>query len=296
MQVEYLKLHIEDLTGISLDVITVGLAALVLILINNMIVNGVKMKKLKKLSLENEMKKEAEQIEKKVREDRSLDDIKVSDEMEKELFNKIQDYEYDKRHKKVIRKKKKSKLVIGALAAVLILVCGSVMTSVGSKSYWKVLWERENGDENSNIINVEDMETKETDDEFEVDKKITKTLGISRVRMEYKPDGMILKKYVVDEEQRRAILFYQYENEIIRYAMYMNSKDSSLGQKTVDKLLNEYVVLNGEKEITVKEYEVKDMESRRYVAEFEYKGVQYQLKGVIKKDELDKIIEKLFFV
>lgn len=49
--------------------------------------------------------------------------------------------------------------------------------------------------------------------------------------MEYKPDGMILKKYVVDEEQRRAILFYQYENEIIRYAMYMNSKDSSLGQK-----------------------------------------------------------------
>ena len=165
-----------------------------------------KMKKLKKLSLENEMKKEAEQIEKKVRADRSLDDITVADEMEKELFNKIQDYEYDKMHKKVVRKKKKSKLVIGALAAVLILVCGSVMTSVGSKSYWKVLWERENGDENSNIINVEDMETKETDDEFEVDKKITKTLGISRVRMEYKPDGMILKKYVVDEEQRRAIL------------------------------------------------------------------------------------------
>lgn len=64
-----------------------------------------KMKKLKKLSLENEMKKEAEQIEKKVREDRSLDDITVSDEMEKELFNKIQDYEYDKRHKKVVRKK-----------------------------------------------------------------------------------------------------------------------------------------------------------------------------------------------
>ncbi|MFQ9787389.1 MAG: hypothetical protein ACLRYF_12445 [Mediterraneibacter faecis] len=29
----------------------------------------------------------------------------MSDEMEKELFNKIQDYEYDKRHKKVVRKK-----------------------------------------------------------------------------------------------------------------------------------------------------------------------------------------------
>ena len=69
-----------------------------------------KMKKLKKLSLENEMKKEAEQIEKKVREDRSLDDIKVSDEMEKELFNKIQDYEYDKRHKKLSAKRRKASL------------------------------------------------------------------------------------------------------------------------------------------------------------------------------------------
>ena len=257
-----------------------------------------KMKKLKKLSLENEMKKEAEQIEKKVREDKSLDDITVSDEMEKELFNKIQDYEYDKRHKKVIRKKKKSKLVIGALAAVLILVCGSVMTSVGSKSYWKTLWNDSNGDEQNNGIDVENMESIETEDidEMKVDKKITKTLGISRVRMKYKPDGMILKKYVVDEEQRRAILFYQYENEIIRYAMYMNSKDSSLGQKAVDKLLNEYVVINGEKEITVKEYEIKNTNDRRYIAEFEYKGIQYQLKGVIKKEEFDKILKNLFFM
>lgn len=256
------------------------------------------MKKLKKLSLENEMKKEAEQIEKKVREDKSLDDITVSDEMEKELFNKIQDYEYDKRHKKVVRKKKKSKLVIGALAAVLILVCGSVMTSVGSKSYWKVLWERENGDENSNIINVEDMETKETEDidESAVYKEIAKVMGNYLVRLEYKPKGMALKRYTVDEDQRRATLFYKYENEIIRYTMYMNSKDSSLGQKAIDKLLDEYIVMNGEKEINVKEYEIKDQKGKRYIAEFEDKGIQYQLKGVMEKEELEKILKNLFFV
>ena len=45
---DYLKLHIEDLTGISLDVITAGLAALVLIMIIIMIINGVKMRDLKK--------------------------------------------------------------------------------------------------------------------------------------------------------------------------------------------------------------------------------------------------------
>lgn len=257
-----------------------------------------KMKKLKKLSLENEMKKEAEQIEKKVREDKSLDDITVSDEMEKELFNKIQDYEYDKRHKKVVRKKKKSKLVIGALAAVLILVCGSVMTSVGSKSYWKVLWERDNGDENSNIINVEDMETKESEDidELEVDKEITKVMGASLVKMQYKPEDMILKKYSVDREQRRAILFYQYGEQVIRYTMYTNSKDSSLGQKTVDNLTNVYEIENKGQKIQVEEYEVKNTKEKRYIAEFEYKDVQYQLKGIMEKDEFEKILKNLFFV
>lgn len=256
-----------------------------------------KMKKLKKLSLENEMKKEAEQIEKKVREDRSLDDITVSDEMEKELFNKIQDYEYDKRHKKVVRKKKKSKLVIGALAAVLILVCGSVMTSVGSKSYWKTLWNDSNGDEQNNGIDVENMESIETEDidESAVYKEIAKVMGNYLVRLEYKPKGMLLKRYTVDGDQRRVTFFYKYENEIIRYAMYMNSKDSSLGQKAVDKLLDEYIVMNGENEISVKEYEVKDQKEKRYIAEFEDKGIQYQLKGVMEKEEFEKILKNLYF-
>ena len=111
----------------------------------------------------------------------------------------------------------------------LILVCGSVMTSVGSKSYWKVLWERENGDENSNIINVEDMETKESEDidEIKAYKDIARVMGDSLVRLEYKPEDMILKKYSIDREQRRVTLFYQYGEQMIRYAMYTNSKDSS---------------------------------------------------------------------
>ena len=39
--------------------------------------------------------------------------------------------------------------------------------------------------------------------------------------------------------------------------------------------------MNGKKEINVKEYEVKDQEGKRYIAEFEDKGIQYQLKGVM---------------
>lgn len=257
-----------------------------------------KMKKLKKLSLENEMKKEAEQIEKKVREDRSLDDIKVSDEMEKELFNKIQDYEYDKRHKKVVRKKKKSKLVIGALAAVLILVCGSVMTSVGSKSYWKTLWNKEAGDETLSYVDVENMESIETEDIDEVGayKEIAKVMGDSLVRMEYKPKDMVLKRYIIDKEQRMAVLFYTYGDETIRYYMYMNSKDSSFGEKSVDDLIDEYEITTNGHNISVKEYSIKGSEQKRYTADFKNKDIQYQIKGKLKREELDEIIKNLFFV
>ena len=256
------------------------------------------MKKLKKLSLENEMKKEAEQIEKKVRKDRSLDDITVSDEMEKELFNKIQDYEYDKRHKKVVRKKKKSKLVIGALAAVLILVCGSVMTSVGSKSYWKTLWNKEAGDETLSYVDVENMESIETEDIDEVGayKEIAKVMGDSLVRMEYKPKDMVLKRYIIDKEQRMAVLFYTYGDETIRYYMYMNSKDSSFGEKSVDDLIDEYEITTNGHNISVKEYSIKGSEQKRYTADFKNKDIQYQIKGKLKREELDEIIKNLFFV
>lgn len=256
------------------------------------------MKKLKKLSLENEMKKEAEQIEKKVREDRSLDDITVSDEMEKEIFNKIQDYEYDKRHKKVVRKKKKSKLIIGALAAVLILVCGSVMTSVGSKSYWKMLWNKEAGDETLSYVDVENMESIETEDidEVGVYKEIAKVMGNYLVRMEYKPENMALQKYMIDEEQRMAVLFYTYGDDTIRYYMYMNSKDSSFSEKSVDDLIDEYEITTNGHNISVKEYAIKGSEQKRYTADFKNKDIQYQIKGKLKREELDKILKNLFFM
>ena len=122
------------------------------------------MKKLKKLSLKEEVDKEAQEIEKEVESRDDLDDINVSEDMETSLFNKIQEYEYDKRVKKAVHRGRKKRRLFLALAAVLILVCGSVVTGTGSKSYWKVLWDRIAGDEEVNIINVENMESEKTQD------------------------------------------------------------------------------------------------------------------------------------
>lgn len=256
------------------------------------------MKELKKLSLKEEVDKEAKRIEKEVKDRKDLDDITVSEEMETSLFNKIQDYEYDKRSKTLYRKKKKRYVVL-ALAAVLVLVFGSVMTSVGSKSYWKVLWDRIAGDEKASIINVENMDSQKSQDidEIQVYKEIGETLGISTVRIVYKPKGMYLEKYELDQTQNKAILFYNYNGKIIRYMMYMNNEDSSLGQIEVDSLLNEYQLEIGKETLVqIKEYEVNDTELNRFVADFEYMDAQYQIMGVLEKEEFDKIIKNLVFL
>ena len=176
------------------------------------------MKDLKKLSLNKEVKKEAEEIEKEVESRSDLDDIKVSDDMETSLFNKIQEYEYDKRLKKVHYRRKRRYLIV-ALAAVIVLVCGSVMTGVGSKSYWKVIWERITGDGPTEITNVEDMDSHETEDidEVGVYRKINETFGISIVRLKYKPENTLLKRYTFFCSISRVYRF-----NFIPFGLYLN--------------------------------------------------------------------------
>lgn len=255
------------------------------------------MKNLKKLSLQKEVTKEAEQIEKEVNSHTELDDLKVSDEMETSLFNKIQEYEYDKRFKVVYHKKKRRYLVM-ALAAVIVLVLGSAMTGVGSKSYWKVVWEKITGGESLGYIDVENMESQETEDldEMGVYREINEKLGVATVRLGYKPEEMKLKEYILDENQRKVYLFYEYGDEIVRYTMYMNDSDSSFVQKDLDSLINEYEIQSSNFIIYVEEYSIDNTPDKRFVAEFEYQDIQYQLMGDIEKAEFDKILENLFFI
>lgn len=256
------------------------------------------MKELKKISLKEEIDREARQIDKEVRERKDLDDITVSEKMETSLFNKIQDYECDRRSKTVHRKKKKRYAVL-AIAAVLVLVFGSVMTSVGSKSYWKVLWEKMAGDERASHIDVEQMESHETEDvnEIQVYKEIWNELGISVVGWGYFPDNTFLKEYEIDKGQSKAILLYDYDGQVIRYTMYMNDEDSSLGQIKTDELIDEYPVETADgRELYIKEYEIAETKTRRYMTNFEYKDAQYQIMGDIQKDEFEKIVKNLIFL
>ena len=256
------------------------------------------MKELKKLSLKEELDREAEIIEEKVRKRHDLDDLTVSEEAETALFNKIQDYEYDKRFKKTVHRSRKKRRILLAVAAVLVLICGSVITGTGSKSYLKVLMERLVGEEKATIINVDDMDSQKTIDvdELQVFKEVRQETGISPVHFGYIPKKMHLKEYEINSEQGRAVLLYDYKGQTIRYTMYMNDADSSHGRTDIDDLIDEYVIqLENNVQVKIEEYKVVNKKMHRFAAEFEYQDAQYQLMGSMEKEEFDEIVKKLRF-
>ena len=106
---------------------------------------------------------------------------------------------------------------------------------------------------------------------------------------------MYLERYSIDEEQRYAILFYNYNNEIIRYTIYLNDSDSSFGQRELDKKTDEYQIETNNEIIQIEEYEVEGYKEKRYIANFKYRDVNYQLMGIMEKEEFDEIIKNLHF-
>lgn len=195
-------------------------------------------------------------------------------------------------------RRKKRKVFAACVAAVLLIVMTVGTTSIGSKSYWKVLWERVHGGEAMKVINVEDMDEMESGDGKEAAAyvEIEEKFGIDMVRIVYKPVGMKLMEYQIDEALQVAHLLYKYDDRILRYTLYLNSADSSWSEKEEDSKVNEYIIDVNNKEIVVEEYQKEEESLYRQDAKFEYKGVHYQLKGVMERKEFEKIVENLYFL
>ena len=140
------------------------------------------MKKKNVLSLHEETEKEAAKIEKEILKDSKLEEIKVSDEMEKRLAEQIQAYEKTQSQKKVHRHSPLFRRRVMVAAAVLMIAAvATSVTAVGSKSYLKEIIEKFTGEEEqASVINVEDMDTQasESADETQVYREIEKELGI----------------------------------------------------------------------------------------------------------------------
>lgn len=284
------------------------------------------MEDIKKMSLLKETEREAREIEKELEQHPELEEIQVTDEMDAALFAKIQAYEETKEkegiedvvefadeftpeipsdleraEKKMIsyRKKGKKKYIIIGIAAVLVIVMSAGFVGVGNKAYWKEVLDKEYGEEELNIIKVEDMDDIQSEDgeNGTVFSVINEQLGVSVVRLKNIPKNMKFSSVEIAENMQSARIFYEYNGEIIRYTIYLNSNDSEKSENKEDKKVDEYIVNSVDESvaISVVEYQVPNYKEYRRIAEFEYKGIYYQLKGIMGKEEFDNIIKNLYF-
>lgn len=201
------------------------------------------------------------------------------------------------KEKKVCYRRRKRKYWVVSLVAVLVIVLGVGVNSVGSKSYLKTIRKIFVKEEPVNVINVKDMEKQNTEDvdELEVYREIEEKLHVKPVRLIYKPGDMKLVEYNIYEEMLMVRLLYKYQDEIIRYILYVNSADSSWGEKEEDLKVDEYTVLVSNMEIKVEEFQVDNSLKNRQAANFEYQGVHYQLTGVMNRADFEIIIKNLYF-
>lgn len=194
------------------------------------------------------------------------------------------------------RKIRKRAMVSVAALAVLVMALG--MTSVGSKSYLKIVKEKITGENRVKIINGTDTDriASEDDTENEILVELGKKMGVNIPKLLYKPSGMRITGYAVVEELKMAKIFYEYQEETIEYLIYSSDRDSSFGIEIEDEQVGEYLVTVGDVEIKVEEFDVPDKDENRFIASFKYRDTYCGLTGTVEKEEFMRIVENLYFI
>ena len=191
----------------------------------------------------------------------------------------------------------RKKRAVFVVAATMILVLGIGMTSLGGRPYWLKVADLVLGNENTVKVNTEGEDRLETTkvDEKEAYEQIKEELGIEPVQLQYMPAGMEFDRCVIEKELGTAKLLYLYQEQILEYEICYQYSDVARSISTEDNLLQSYKKEKDGVEISIREFQVESIEQSMYSVTFERQDVLYRLRGIINREEMEKIVENLFF-
>lgn len=197
-----------------------------------------------------------------------------------------------------IRRKKRNIRRIVALAAVLILVMAVGMTSLGGPERMLQFVKSSVGGRQVSKVNSSDKnkEIKEEDEEkaYEL---IAKEFGIQPVKLMWRPKGMKFKKMIMDTDIQVAELNYTYNGKKVAFVISASYGEVSWGYDNEDTVIDSYIYDKiPNVNMKIKEYETPREGANGFVAEFSYNKLYYCLSGSLTKEEIEKIIENLYFL
>ena len=81
----------------------------------------------------------------------------------------------------------------------------------------------------------------------------------------------------------------------MEYEICYQYSDVARSISTEDNLLQSYKKEKDGVEISIREFQVESIEQSMYSVTFERQNVLYRLRGIINREEMEKIVENLFF-
>lgn len=259
--------------------------------------------------IDNEMLKEAEEIEKSVEnvevpyregdEERMLQKLLERIELEKEKGKNVSKIEEFTRSADEYRKKRRKKIrtVTRAAAAVVVLgigIFGVSMTSEANRlRVMEILGQTYSNKEVVRINNGDKRIYSENDEET-VRNDIYTKLHVKYPEFFYVPEGMKYSESIINEEAGTAYITYNFnDNNLIFYISTGENDLSETKSTDIKNTIVDTVKLNI-KDSNI-EASIIETSDNKYIAQWEYRNVYYEFGGKIAEEELAKIIEKMFY-
>lgn len=228
----------------------------------------------------------ADAEERRIMEDEELQNVTMSEEKLEDIRREIR----RRRRKTSLFGKTRRRMLI-AVAAVMVLLLGMGIVGSTKKLYIPVIMQKERGDEVNTKVNNTELLGSEYDEEA-VCQEIEEKLGVLPVRFKYRPEGMVLTDYILDESSGEAILEYTVKNRILHVFIYEKNNDSSINSQKDGETLDEVLVESCGLTVPVQQVEGSPTESY-YVTTFEYLNTYYSISSNIVEEEFQKIIENI---
>ena len=147
------------------------------------------------------------------------------------------------------------------------------------------------GDEVTTKINNEEMMASQYDEEA-VCQEIQDKLGVLPIRFGYRPQGMQLSWYQIDESIGEAILEYSINDVLIHVYIFEKNEDSTIGSQYDGVVLETDLIESVGEEVSL--YEIKgSSEGSYYETVFDYLNTSYSIFSTIEKEIFRKLIENI---
>lgn len=215
-----------------------------------------------------------------------------------ELGRKLMEQEVHEefRVKALKKKRKKRRLMYVGVAAVLVMVLGIGVTSMGgAERIIKMVTQMVGGREVQKINSSENNLVIAEEREEEAYQRIYEEFGVEPVRIIYKAGKMKFIKMDFQEEIRMAELYYEYNDISMIYLINASYSDDSLGIDTDDEILETVEKYIKGCKMEIKEYRVTGKRTKKYSASFEYNGLEYFIVAETGEEDFYKILENLIF-